>query len=82
MNDRFLERKHFIWLVTNNVHFSLLMSTKIINYGLVKKFVIPLFIFWIIFLLELELKFIDKLWELTVLLLLQICFYFVMRQIS
>ena len=46
----------------------------------------PLFIFWIIFLLGLELNFIDKLlvfrWELIVLLLLQICFVFVMRKIS
>ena len=44
----------------------------------------PLFIFWIIFLLDLELNFIDKLlvfrWELIVLFLLQICF--VMREIS
>ena len=43
------------------------------------------FIFWIIFLLDLELNFIDKLlvfrWELIVLLLLQICFCFVMRGI-
>ena len=52
-------------------------------YGRVKKSVMPLFIFWIIFLLDLELNFIDKLlvfrWELIVLLLLQICFFFVMR---
>ena len=45
-----------------------------------------LFIFWIIFLLDLELNFTDKLWVfrcvLTVLLLLQICSYFVMREIS
>ena len=45
-----------------------------------------LFIFWIIFLLDLELNFIDNLlvfrWELIVLLLLQICFFFVMRDIS
>ena len=44
----------------------------------------PLFIFWIIFLLDLELNFIGKLlvfpWELIVLLLLQICFFFVMRE--
>ena len=37
-------------------------------------------------LLDLELNFIDKLlvfrWELIVLLLLQICFFFVMREIS
>ena len=54
--------------------------------GRVKKFVMPLFIFWIIFLLDLELNFIGKLlvfrWELIVLLLLQICFFFVMREIS
>ena len=52
-------------------------------YGRVKKSVMPLFIFWIIFLLDLELNFIGKLlvfrWELIVLLLLQICFFFVMR---
>ena len=40
----------------------------------------------IIFLLDLELNFIGKLlvfqWELIVLLLLQICFFFVMREIS
>ena len=40
----------------------------------------PLFIFWIIFLLDLELNFIDKLlvfrWDLNVLLLLQIFFFF------
>ena len=55
-------------------------------YGRVKKSVMPLFIFWIIFLLDLELNFIAKLlvfrWELIVLLLLQICFFFVMREIS
>ena len=49
-------------------------------YGRVKKSVVPLFIFWIIFLFDLELNFIDKLlvfrWELIVLLLLQICFFF------
>ena len=31
-------------------------------YGRVKKSVMPLFIFWIIFLLDLELNFIEKLW--------------------
>ena len=40
----------------------------------------PLFIFWITFLLDLELNFIGKLlifhWEVIVLLLLQICFFF------
>ena len=42
------EKKHLIWLVTKNVHLSLLMCTKIISYGPVKTFVKPLFIFWII----------------------------------
>ena len=56
-------------------------------YGLVKTCVMLLFIFCIIFLLDLELNFICKLfvfrWELIVLLLLQICFYiFVKREIS
>ena len=65
---------------------TLQMCTKVIIYGLAKKFVRPLFIFWIIFLLDLELNFTDTLkvfrWVLTVLLLLQICFYFYMREIS
>ena len=63
--------------------FSLLMYIIITIYCRVKKSVMPLFIFWIIFLLDLELNYIGKLlvfrWELTVLLLLQICFFFVMR---
>ena len=66
--------------------FSLLMYTIITIYGRVKKSVMSLFNVWIIFLLDLELNFIDKLlvfrWELIVLLLLQICFFFVMREIS
>ena len=41
--------------------FSLLMYIIITIYGRVKKSVMPLFIFWIIFLLDLELNFIDKL---------------------
>ena len=56
------------------------MYIIIISYGRVKKSVMPLFIVWISFLLDLELNFIDKLlvfrWELIVLLLLQICFFF------
>ena len=56
--------------------FSLLMYTMITIYGHVKKSLMPLFIFWIIFLLDLELNFISKLWvfrwALIVLLLLQI----------
>ena len=60
--------------------FSLLMYTIITIYGRVKKSLMLLFIFWIIFLLELELIVIGKLlvfrWELIVRLLLQICFFF------
>ena len=56
------------------------MYTIITIYGRVKKSVMPLFIFWIIFLLDLELNYIGKLlvfrWELIVLLLLQICLFF------
>ena len=56
------------------------MYVIITIYGRVKKSVMPLFIFWIIFLLDLELNLIGKLlvfrWELIVLLLLQICFFF------
>ena len=54
---RFLYRKHFIWLVTTNVLSLLPMCKKVIIYGLVKKVVRPLFIFWIIVLLDLELNF-------------------------
>ena len=75
-----LGRSPNIWLATKNVLFSLLMFIIISIYGRVKKSVMALSIFWIIFLLYLELNFIDKLlvfrWELTVLLLLQICFFF------
>ena len=75
-----------IWLATKNVLFSFLMYTKLTIYGRIKTSVTPLFIFWIIFLLALELNFIGKLlvfrWELIMLLLLQICFFFVMRAIS
>ena len=76
----FLSNLLNIWLATKNVLFSLLMYTIITIYGRVKKSVMPLFIFWIIFLLDLELNFIGKLlvfrWKLIVLLLLQICFFF------
>ena len=69
-----------IWLAMKNVLFSRLMYTIITIYGCVKKSVMPLFIFWIIFLLDLELNFIGKQlvfqWELTVLFLLQTCFFF------
>ena len=57
--------------------FSLLMNIIITIYGRVKTSVMPLFIFRIIFLLDLELNFIGKLlvfrWELIV---LEICFFF------
>ena len=55
------------------------MYTIVTIYGRVKKYVMPLLIFWIIFLLDLELNFIKLLvfrWELIVLLFLQICFFF------
>ena len=56
------------------------MYTIITFYGRVKNSVFPLFIFWIIFLLDLELNLIGKLlvfrWELIVLLLLQIIYLF------
>ena len=55
------------------------MYTIITINGRVKKSVMPLFIFWIIILLDLELNYLGKLlifrWELIVLLLLQICFF-------
>ena len=86
LTERLFGRIPNIWLAKKNVLFSLLMYTIFTIYGLVKKSVMPLFIFWIIFLLDLELNFIGKLlvfwWELMVLLLLQICFFFVMREIS
>ena len=60
------------------------MYTIITIYGHVKKSVLPLFIFRIIFLLDLELNFIGKLlvfrWELIVLLLLQICFFLLWKR--
>ena len=56
------------------------MYTITTIYGRVKKSVMPLFIFWIFFLLDLELKFIGKILvfrlELIALHLLQICFFF------
>ena len=56
------------------------MYTIITINGRVKKLVMPLLIFRIIFLLDLELHFIGKLlvirWELIVFLLLQIFFFF------
>ena len=59
-------------------------TTRITIYGLVKKSVMPLFISWITILLHLDLNFIGKQLvfrgELIVLLLLQICFYFVIKK--
>ena len=62
--EHMFTREKTLYLACNEERaFSLLMYMyiKIINYGPVKTFVKPLFIFWIIFLLDLELKFIDKL---------------------
>ena len=74
INRTFIRENTQYWLAMKNVLFSLLLYIIITIYGRVKKSVMPLFIFWIIFLLDLELNFIDKLlvfrWELIVLLLL------------
>ena len=79
INRTLIRRIPNIWLATKNVLFTFAMNTIITIYGRVKKSVMPLFIFWIIFLLDSELNFIGKLlvfrWELIVLLLLQICFF-------
>ena len=73
LNERLFGRISNIWLATK-------MYTINAIYGRVKKSVMPLFIFWINFLLDLELNFIDKLlvfrWDLIVLRLLQIFFFF------
>ena len=52
------------------------VNNKQYFYGLVKKSVVPLFIFWIIFLLDLELNFKAKLLEFRWELIMQICFFF------
>ena len=55
-------REKTLYLACNEQRaFSLLMYIKLINYGPVKTFVRPMFIFWILFSLDLELEFIDKL---------------------
>ena len=64
INRTFIREIPNIWLATKNMLFSLLMYIHFVIitiYGHVKKSVMPLFIFWIIFLLDLELNFIDKL---------------------
>ena len=61
INRTFIRENTQYWLATKNVLFSLLMYTIITIYGRVKKSVMPLFIFWIIFLLDLEVNFIGKL---------------------
>ena len=80
INRTFIRENTQYLASAKNVLFSLLMFIVITIYGRVKKFVMSLFIFWIIFLLDLELNFIDQLlvfrWELIMLLLLQICFFF------
>ena len=75
--NRTFIRENTQYLACNKMcFFSLLMYIIITIYGRVKKSVMPLFIIWIIFLLDLELNFIGKLlvfrWELIVLLLLHI----------
>ena len=54
INRTFVQENTSIWLATKNVLFSLLMYTIITIYSRVKKSVMPLFIFWIVFLLDLE----------------------------
>ena len=62
LTEQTFSRQHILYLACNEeCTFSLLMSTKIINCGLTKKFVKHLFISWIMILLDLELNFIDKL---------------------
>ena len=64
--------------------FLLLNNLNDINCGHVRKCVMRSIIFWTIYLQDLAQNYIDKLlvfqWVLIVLLLLQICFYFVMRE--
>ena len=84
INRTFIRENTQYWACNEEcAFFTLLMYIIITIYGRVKKSVMPLFIVWIIFLLDLEPNFIDKLlvfrWELIVLLLLHICFFFVMR---
>ena len=86
INRAFIRENTQYLVCDENVLFSLLMYIIITIYGRVKKSVMPLFIFLIIFLLDLELNLIGKLlvfrWKLIVLLLLQTCFFFVMREIA
>ena len=83
LTERLFERMHNIWLATKNVLF--FTSDVYLNYNLwsCQKFVMPLFIFWITLLLDLELNIIGKLlvfrWELIVLLLLQTFWLFYER---
>ena len=60
--------------------FSLLMYTRIIIYGLVKTSVMALFSFWITSLFDLEINYRQTVGiPIGILLLLQICFYFIMK---
>ena len=63
--------------------FLLLMYTRIIMYGLVKTSLMPLFIFWITFFIRFATKPHRQTVGIPIVLpLLQICFYFVMKEIS
>ena len=83
INRKFI-RENTKYLACNEecVFFSLLMYTIITIYGRVKKSVMPLFIFWIIFLLDLELNFIGKLLVTNCAALVADLFLFFMREIS
>ena len=85
--NRMVIRENTQYLACNEeCAFITLMYTIITIYGHVKKVCDALVYLLVNILLDLELNFIGKLlvfrWELIVRLLLQICFFFVMREIS
>ena len=71
-------------LACGGVCFLLLMCIMIAIYGRVKGSVMSLFVFWVAFLLGLGLEFVGGLlvfrWGLVVLLLLRVCFFFVVAR--
>ena len=77
INRTFIRENTQYFTCNEECAFLLLLYTRIAIYDLIKKSMTPLFIFWITYLLDLELNFIGKLlvfrWELIVLLLLEFC---------
>ena len=77
-----------IFPVTIRTRFSLqnLQTIEGINFGLVRMYETPYRIFWKIYTSDLVISYTDKLlvfrWVQIVLLLLPICFYFAMKEIS